>query len=418
MKDLVVYLWEVTMKILFLTQYCPPEVGAPQNRIFEFAKQLKKFGHEVTILTAMPNYPRGEIFDEYKGKKIVNENFDGINIVRTGIYATKSKDFIKRLRNYVSFTWTSVAQGTRHIGRQDFIITESPPLFLGWSGYVLAKLKKAKFIFNVSDLWPESAVKLDVLHNEALIKASTWLEEFCYKKSAAVTCQTQGIVDNIINRGFDRRKVHLITNGVDTEFFKKGNRSNEYRESIGVKDKFAVVYAGIHGLAQGLEVVIDAAEILKKEKDIQFLFIGEGPEKPMLMEMVKEKKLENVIFLPMQSKKDMPKIIASMDATVVPLKKLDLFKGALPSKMFEALSSELPIVLAVEGEAEELINNAKAGIVVEPENEKAIAGAVLKLYEDKSLREELGRNGRAYVMEHFSREAITRRLEKILLDLK
>lgn len=406
------------MKILFLTQYCPPEVGAPQNRIFEFAKQLKKFGHEVTILTAMPNYPRGEIFDEYKGKKIVNENFDGINIVRTGIYATKSKEFTKRLRNYLSFTWTSVAQGTRHIGRQDFIITESPPLFLGWSGYVLAKLKKAKFIFNVSDLWPESAVKLDVLHNKALIKASTRLEEFCYKKSAAVTCQTQGIVDNIINRGFDRRKVHLITNGVDTEFFKKDNRSNEYRESIGVKDKFAVVYAGIHGLAQGLEVVINAAEILRKEKDIQFVFIGEGPEKPMLQEIVKEKKLENVTFLPMQSKKVMPKIIASMDATVVPLKKLDLFKGALPSKMFEALSSELPIVLAVEGEAEELINNAKAGIVVEPENEKAIAGAVLKLYEDNSLREELGRNGRAYVMEHFSREAITRRLEKILLDLK
>lgn len=406
------------MKILFLTQYCPPEVGAPQNRIFEFAKQLKSFGHEVTILTAMPNYPRGEIFEEYRGKKIVTENLDGINIVRTGIYATKSKDFTKRLRNYLSFTWTSVAQGTRHIGIQDFIITESPPLFLGWSGYVLAKLKKAKFVFNVSDLWPESAVKLDVLHNEAMIRASTWLEEFCYKKAAAVTCQTQGIVDNIVNRGFDKRKIHLITNGVDTEFFKREKRSQEYREIIGVNDKFAVVYAGIHGLAQGLEVVISAAELLRTEKGIQFVFIGEGPEKPMLMELVKEKKLENVTFLPIQSKKDMPQIIASMDATVVPLKKLDLFKGALPSKMFEALASELPIVLAVEGEAEELIKNAKAGIVVEPENEKSIAWAVLKLYEDRDLREELGRNGRDYVMKYFSREVITRRLEKILLDLK
>ncbi|MEG2018306.1 MAG: glycosyltransferase family 4 protein [Clostridium sp.] len=406
------------MKILFLTQYCPPEVGAPQNRIFEFAKQLISFGHEVTILTAMPNYPRGEIFEEYRGKKIVTENLGGINIVRTGIYATKSKDFTKRLRNYLSFTWTSVAHGTRHIGKQDFIITESPPLFLGWSGYVLAKLKRAKFIFNVSDLWPESAVKLDVLHNEAMIKASTWLEEFCYKKAAAVTCQTQGIVDNIVKRGFDKRKIHLITNGVDTEFFKRENRSEEYRKSIGVKDKFAVVYAGIHGLAQGLEVVINTAEILRNEKQIQFIFIGEGPEKQMLMDMVKDKKLENVTFLPMQSKKDMPCIIASMDATVVPLKKLDLFKGALPSKMFEALAAELPIVLAVEGEAEELIKNAKAGIVVEPENEKAIARAVLKLYEDRALREELGRNGRNYVKKYFSREAISRRLEKILLDLK
>lgn len=406
------------MKILFLTQYCPPEVGAPQNRIFEFAKQLKKFGHEVTILTAMPNYPRGEIFEEYRGKKIVKETIDGIDIVRTGIYATKSKDFVKRLRNYLSFTWSSVFSGAKHIEKQDVIITESPPLFLGWSGYVLSKMKKAKFVFNVSDLWPESAVKLDVLHNKAMIKASTWLEEFCYRKAAAVTAQTKGIVDNIVSRGFDKNKVHIITNGVDTEFFKKENRSEEFRESIGIKNKFAVVYAGIHGIAQGLEVLVDAAEIIKEEKEIQIVFIGEGPEKPMLMNKVKEKKLENVTFLPMQDKKDMPKIIASMDATVVPLKKLDIFKGALPSKMFENLASQIPIVLAVEGEAENLINDAQAGIVVEPENSKEIAKAILKLHKNKELREYLGKNGRSYVMNNFSREAIARKLENILLDLK
>ena len=406
------------MKILFLTQYCPPEVGAPQNRIFEFAKQLKKFGHEITILTAMPNYPKGEIFEGYRDKKIVKETIEGINIVRTGIYATKSKRFTKRLRNYLSFTWTSVARGTGNISNQDFIITESPPLFLGWSGYVLAKLKKAKFIFNVSDLWPESAIKLDVLHNKSMIKASTWLEEFCYRKADAVTCQTKGIVENIVGRGFNDNKIHLITNGVDTELFNKDNRSEKLREEFGVKDKFAVVYAGIHGIAQGLEVVINSAEILKVQNDIQFVFIGEGPEKPMLINMVKSKGLNNVTFLPMQSKKDMPSIIASMDATVVPLKRLDLFKGALPSKMFEALSSELPIVLAVEGEAEELINNANAGIVVEPENSEEIAKAILKLYEDRELRKQLGENGREYVKKYFSREAITRKLERILLDLK
>ncbi len=406
------------MKILFLTQYCPPEVGAPQNRIFEFAKQLKKFGHEVTILTAMPNYPRGEIFEEYRGKKIVKETIDGIDIVRTGIYATKSKDFVKRLRSYLSFTWSSVFSGAKHIEEQDVIITESPPLFLGWSGYVLSKMKKAKFVFNVSDLWPESAVKLGVLHNKAMIKASTWLEEFCYRKAAAVTGQTKGIVDNIVSRGFDKNKVHIITNGVDTEFFKKENKSEEFRESIGIEDKFAVVYAGIHGIAQGLEVLVDAAEIIKEEKEIQIVFIGEGPEKPMLMNRVKEKKLENVTFLPMQHKKDMPKIIASMDATVVPLKKLDIFKGALPSKMFENLASEIPIVLAVEGEAENLINSAKAGIVVEPENSKEIAEAILRLYKDKELREKLGENGREYAIRNFSREAIARKLENILLELK
>lgn len=405
------------MKILFLTQYCPPEVGAPQNRIFEFAKELKKLGHDITILTAMPNYPKGEIFDEYKGKKVLKEELEGIKIVRTSIYATKEKSFTKRMRNYLSFTFSSVFQGAKYIEKQDVIITESPPLFLGWSGYVLSKLKGAKFVFNVSDLWPESAIKLGVLNNKLFIKMSTWLEEFCYRKADAVTGQTKGIVDNIVNRGFDKSKVHLITNGVNTEFFKKENRDENFRKEIGIENKFSIVYAGIHGLAQGLEVVIEAAEILKDYKDIQFIFIGDGPEKGKLINMSKEKNLENVKFLPVQPKSNMPRIIASMDATVIPLKKLDLFKGALPSKMFEALASQLPIILAVEGEAEKLINDAQAGIVVEPENPEAIAEAALKLYNDIELRKELGRNGRKYVMENFSRESITKKLEKILLNL-
>lgn len=406
------------MKILFLTQYCPPEVGAPQNRIFEMAKHLKKFGHEVTILTAMPNYPKGEIFDGYKGKKLVKEELDGINIVRTSIYTSKEKTFVKRLRNYLSFTFSSVFTGAKNVGDQDVVIVESPPLFLGWSGYVIAKKKKAKFIFNVSDLWPESAVKLDMLHNKMLINMSTRLEEFCYKKAAAVTGQTQGIVDNIVSRGFGKDKVHLITNGIDTDLFKPENRSVEFRQEWNIDDKFAICYAGIHGIAQGLEVIINAAEMLKEHKDIQFVFVGEGPEKPRLMEMVKEKGLNNVKFVGLQPKKNMPKIVASMDAAIIPLKKLDLFKGALPSKMFETLSSETAIILSAEGEAEKLIKAAKAGITVEPENAREVADAVLKLYENRELAKEMGQNGRKYVMEHYSRKNITKKLEKILEDLK
>ena len=405
------------MRILFLTQYCPPEVGAPQNRIFEFAKKLKEFGHEVTILTALPNYPRGEIFEEYKGKKVVLEEIEGIKIIRTSIYATKSKSFIKKLRNYLSFTFSAVFQGAKYINKQDVLITESPPLFLGWSGYVLAKIKKAKFIFNISDLWPESAIKLGVLHNKLFIKMSVWLEEFCYRKADAVTCQTQGIVNDIVNRGVDKNKVHLITNGVDTKLFKSENRDECFRSEIGIKNKFALCYAGIHGLAQGLQVIINAAEIVKDEENIQFIFIGDGPEKQDLIGMVKEKGLKNVTFLPLQPKANMPKMVASMDAAIIPLKKLELFKGALPSKMFETLSSEIPIILPVQGEAAKLITSANAGIVVEPENPKEIAEAVLKLYNDIELRKKLGENGRAYVMENYARENITKKLEKIFMDL-
>lgn len=405
------------MRILFLTQYCPPEVGAPQNRIFEFAKKLKEFGHEVTILTALPNYPRGEVFDEYKGNKVVLEEIEGIRIVRTSIYATKSKGFTKRLRNYLSFTFSAVFQGAKHICKQDVIITESPPLFLGFSGYVLAKIKRAKFVFNIADLWPESAIKLGVLNNKLFIKMSIWLEEFCYRRASAVTCQTEGIVDNIVNRGFDKNKVHLITNGVDTNLFKKENRDENFRREIGIENKFSLCYAGIHGLAQGLQVIVNAAEIVKNEKNIQFVFVGDGPEKQELINMVKEKKLRNITFLPLQPKVNMPKIVASMDAAIIPLKKLELFEGALPSKMFETLSSQIPIIMAVKGEAERLINNAQAGIVVEPENAKEIAEAVIKLYNDKELRDDLGESGRKYVKEHYDRDTITRKLEKILIEL-
>lgn len=405
------------MKILFLTQYCPPEVGAPQNRIFELAKQLKKFGHTVTILTAMPNYPKGEIFEGYKGKKLVKEELDGIQIVRTSIYATKEKTFYKRMKNYLSFTFSSVLQGAKVIGDQDVVITESPPLFLGWSGYRIAKMKKAKFIFNVSDLWPESAIKLGVLHNKLFIRMSVWLEEFCYRKASAVTCQTAGIVDNIVSRGFDKNKVHLITNGVDLDFFKPEKRDENFRNELGINDKFSVCYAGILGLAQGLEVVVKAADILKDNENIQFVFVGDGPEKQKLINMSQELKLKNILFLPVQEKKNMPRIVASMDATIIPLKKLDIFRGALPSKMFECLASQLPIILAVEGEAEKLINDAKAGITVEPENAQAIADAVLKIYNDADLRKNLGINGRKYADKFYSREAIAKKLEKILSNL-
>lgn len=405
------------MKILFLTQYCPPEVGAPQNRIFEFAKQLKSFGHEVSILTAMPNYPKGEIFDEYKGKKTVVEELEGIKIVRTSIYATKDKAFTKRLRNYLSFTFSSLIQGAKFIDRQDVIITESPPLFLGWSGYILSKWKHAKFIFNVSDLWPESAVKLGVLNNKLFIKLSTWLEEFCYRKATAVTGQTKGIVDNIVQRGINSNKVHLITNGVDTQFFKLENRDETFRKEIGIENKFSLCYAGIHGIAQGLEVIINTAEILREYENIQFVFIGDGPEKQKLINLKENKNLKNITFLPVQAKINMPKIIASMDATIIPLKKLDLFKGALPSKMFEALASELPIILGVEGEAKNLIEEAGAGIVVEPENPEELALAVKTLYNNYQLRKRLGRNGREYVIKNYSRTSIARKLERILYDV-
>lgn len=402
------------MNIMFLTQYFPPEVGAPQNRIFEFAKRLKKNGHDITVLTAMPNYPKGEIYDGYKGKKFLIEDMDGIRVIRTSIYATKSTSFLKRLMNYFSFTLSSVFKGPRGIDKKiDVIIVESPPLFLGWSGYRLSKKLHAKYVFNVSDLWPESAIKLGVLHNKLMIRLSVWLEEFSYRKADIVTGQTMGIVENISKRGFDK-KTYLVTNGVDLSLFGMDKVNKDFIKENSLEGKFVVGYAGIHGLAQGLQTIIKAADILKDYDDIRFVFIGEGPEKPELIEMKERLGLKNVLFLGVQPKKNMPGIVSSFSCAVVPLKKLDLFKGALPSKMFETLASNVPIVLSIEGEAQRLIESADAGICVEPENEREISDAILKLYNKPELREKMGSNGRSYIEEHFDREKITRRFEEIL----
>jgi glycosyltransferase involved in cell wall biosynthesis len=403
------------MKIMFLTQYFPPEVGAPQNRIFELAKLLVHRGHEVTVLTGMPSYPANEIFVGYKGKVFMKEELDGIKVIRTWLYATKNPGFIPRLMNYFSFTFSSLLFGTFSLKRQDIIITESPPLFLGMTGYLLSLFKGAKFVFNVSDLWPESAVKLGVLHNQSLIKLSTWLEEFSYKKSALISGQTKGIVENINNRGYHH--TYLLTNGVNTSFFSKDRAINDLRVELDLEGKFLVCYAGIIGLAQGLDVILETAKKVEDKKDIHFLLIGEGPEKPRLMEKAKVMGLENISFVGLQPKAKMPGIIASMNATIIPLKKLDLFKGALPSKMFEALSSELPIVLSVEGEAQKLIEASGGGICVEPENAEQIAEAVLKIHDDKDFAKELGRRGREYVQQYYSREVIVESFEKKLEEL-
>jgi len=403
------------LKILFLTQYFPPEVGAPQNRIYELAKLLVKRGHQVTVLTGMPNYPAYEIFEGYKGKLTHKEEMEGIKVVRTWLYVTKNTGFIPRLMNYFSFTFSSVLLGGWFVGKHDIVLIESPPLFLGASGYLLSKLKRAKFIFNVSDLWPESAIKLGILNSNLLIKLSTWLEEFSYRKSSLITGQTQGIIEDIERRGF--KNTFLLTNGTDTNFFTRNNRSEELRKEWNISNKFAVVYAGIIGIAQGLDLILEAADLVRDHQEIQFLLVGEGPEKKRLIEKAQKMGLQNISFIPLQAKKDMPRIIASMDATIVPLKRLELFKGALPSKMFEALASELPIILAVEGEAQKLIEKSGGGICVEPENAKQVADAVLKLANDPELAKKIGEHGREFVKEYYDRGKIVQRLEEKLIDL-
>jgi len=399
------------MKLLILTQYYPPEIGAPQNRLHELAVRLKSKGIEVEVLTAMPNYPSMEIMEAYKGGKIKHETIDGISVHRSKIYVSKSKSIISRLLNYFSFVFTSYFKG-RKLSSFDFLMVESPPLFLGYSAILLSKKLKAKLIFNVSDLWPESAEKLNLVTNQKLLNLAYSLEKKCYEKAFLVTGQTMGIVDNIKSR-FPKKDVYWLPNGVDLNYYNPESKieSNFRNENGFGETDFLIFYGGIIGYAQGLEVILSAANELKSFDKIKFILQGSGPELERLMLLKTELELNNVYFLPPVNKKLMPSILFAIDVAVVPLKKLDLFTGAIPSKIFEALSMKVPLLLGVDGEAKEhFIDKAKAGLYFEPENSKDLAEKVSQLYLDNSLVLQMGENGRTYVNQWFNRNNIANSL--------
>ena len=396
------------MKLLILTQYFPPEVGAPQNRLFELAVRLQKLGVDITVLTAMPNYPQMDIYEGYKDKTYVYEVMEGLKVHRSSIYVSKSKSIINRLRNYFSFVISSARVGKAKLENFDFLLCESPPLFLGYSAMRLAKQKKAKLIFNVSDLWPESAEKLGVVNNKFLLKLAYNLEEKLYKRSCLVTGQTQGICHNI-NERFPAVKTYWLPNGVDLGYYNPSKiEPGIWREKNNfAKEDVVLLYAGIIGIAQGLEVILNSAKNFINTPNIKFVFIGSGPEKDKLLQLKAEQNLTNVFFLDAISKKEMPSVLRSVNAAIIPLRKLDLFLGAIPSKIFENLAMEVPVLLGVNGEARQLfIDKGNAGLYFEPENSEALTAAILKLIEDKEMALQLGRNGRHFVNEYFNRENI------------
>lgn len=400
-------------RITILTQYYPPETGAPQNRLHSLARFLRERGIDVRVVTALPNYPKNEVFDSYRGKYRVDEVIDGVPVTRTWIFVTASRGVVARLLNYFSFVVTSFLR-LLTFRKADFIICESPPLFLGMTAVLISKIKGCKLIFNVSDLWPESAEKLNIISNRFLLKTAYSIERWIYENAFLISGQTKGIVKDIRSR-FPEKNVVWVPNGVDLHLFGNEYLQKDWRNVIGISEKeFLVLYAGIIGHAQGLDVILHAANILKQQR-VHFLIVGDGPEKAKLEKLKRELQLINVHFHPNVQKALIPSLINAGDAYVVPLKKLDLFKGAIPSKLFEPLAMSKPILLGVEGEAKELfIDEGQGGLFFEPENASSLAGQVLVLLEEPSVVQTLGEQGRDYVERNFDRVQIHERFLKTL----
>ena len=366
----------------------------------------------------MPNYPQMEIYEGYKGKWFFKEKIGGLDVYRSGIFVSKHKSILFRLFNYFSFVFTSSIYATFKLKKYDYVFCESPPLFLGLSALWICLIKRCKLIFNVSDLWPESAEKLGLVKNKFFLKMATWLEEYLYKRAVLITGQTQGIVQNIKNR-FPHKTVYWLPNGVDLGFYNSENTSGKgLRESLFTENDFILFYGGIIGYAQGLDTIIFAAEKLRDYKYIKFVLQGSGPEKESLGILKADLNLENVFFLNVVNKEKMPETLKSVDAAIIPLKKLDLFKGAIPSKIFETLAMKKPILLGVEGEAKKLfIDDGDGGLFFEPENADELAAKILELYHQPELAKIKGESGYNFVMKNFSRDKIANELGQKIKEI-
>jgi glycosyltransferase involved in cell wall biosynthesis len=403
------------MRILFLTQYYPPEIGAPQNRLHELAVRLKANGVDVEVLTALPNYPKMEVQEAYKNGKLREEIIDNIPVHRSWIYVSKSKGIISRLLNYFSFVWSSYWRG-RKLASFDYLLIESPPLFLGYSAMRLSRKLNAKLIFNVSDLWPESAEKLGIVTNQRLLSLAYNLEAKCYNKSTLITGQTQGIVDDI-KRRFPNKKVYWLPNGVNVNFYNPERiEDSDFRARNNFKSTdLLLFYGGILGYAQGLEIILKAAKLLEDKPEVQFIIQGSGPEKDKLVNLKAELKVTNVHFFDPVSKSEMPSIVKAIDVALVPLKNLPLFQGAIPSKVFEALAMKKPLLLGVDGEARQhFIEKAQAGLFFLPENEEDLVRQIRQIIENPAKLIDMGNNARSYVSANFNRDKIALDFLKLL----
>jgi glycosyltransferase involved in cell wall biosynthesis len=394
------------MRILHLSQYFPPEAGAVQVRALTIARTLEERGYRVTVLTEVPNHPSGIVQPGYGGKLWVRKRLDGIDVIYLWVKTSQVKGFRSRMAFYLSYMLAAVIAGLSLRGRFDVVFANSPPLFVAVAGWIISLLRRTPFVMEVQDLWPESAVVLGELQDPRYIRAAEWVEEKCYRRAKRIVAVTEGIYDRLLARGVPDPKLVLAPNGSNIDIFQPDPvGAADLRADLGLEEKFVAIYAGIHGIAQGLEVLVESARLLKDEPDVCLVFVGEGPKKADLLVLKERYGLANLLMLPGQSLEQMPAYLSMADVSVVPLRKVDLFLGARPTKIFDAWACGRPVVVSVDGEARQVVETVGGGVFVEPEDAEAIAKAIITLRDDPEGRARMGQRGQEAVQKLYSLQA-------------
>jgi len=406
------------MKILFLSDNFPPEVNAPASRTFEHCRRWVTAGHEVTVITCAPNFPRGKIFPGYKNHWQKWETMEGIRILRVWSYIAPNKGFTRRILDYVSYMTTAIL-ASPSTGKADVVIGTSPQFFTVCAAWVVSCLKRAPFVFELRDLWPESIRTVGAMKDGIAIRLLEQLELFLYRRSSAVISVTRSFKKNLIDRGIAPEKISIVTNGVDLERFQPKPKHKSLETSLGLEGKLVAGYIGTHGMAHDLGTVLEAAGTLLKHPkgaDFHFLFLGDGADKIRLEKFAKEKKLSNVTFIDSVPKEDVPNYWSLLDISIIHLRRTDLFKMVIPSKIFECMGMGIPILLGVEGESAEILNETQVGRTFTPSSPKALADSLIDIITNRKCLDSWSANGPKAALT-YDRNSLASEMEKILLKL-
>jgi glycosyltransferase involved in cell wall biosynthesis len=409
------------VKILYISQYYPPEMGAPAARASELARHWAQAGHDVSILTGFPNHPTGVVPEEWRSRLrrlVYLENVGGVKVYRTWLWPLPNRKAHERMRNYASFCVSAALRGM-FLARPDVIIASSPQLLVGLSGWWLSFTKQVPFVFEVRDLWPESFIAVGAGSEDSLLHTVlAKIAGFLYEHADRIVVVSPAFKDRLIEDWkVPAEKITTVENGVETDLFAPAAEPETHvlRKSLDAESKFLVAYIGTIGNAHGLETLLSSAETLQRTNpEVLFLLIGEGAEKERIKSLAASRNLTNVRFLDQQPRENIPAYISAADVCLVLLKKTDVFKTVIPTKMLEFMSCARPLILGVEGQAKEIVEQANAGLIVEPENAEELVHAIQQLPANRDLRTHLGQNGREYIVRNFSRASTAEKYIEVL----
>ncbi len=403
------------MHILFIHQSFASLDEAGGTRHHELARYLVEQGHRMTIITSPISYLTGASRQKRMPWMDRQEPEPGITILRTYTYAALHKNFVHRVFSFISFMVSSFLVGLR-VKNVDLVWGTSPPIFQGVTAWLLARLKRVPFLFEVRDLWPAFAIAVGVLRNPLLIRASLWLERFLYRRADRVMVNSPGFIQHVTGRG--ARRVELVPNGAEPGMFDPRADGQAFRAANGLQEKFLVTYAGAHGMSNDLGIILRAADMLRDAPRICFVFVGDGKEKSRLQNQAARMALANVCFLPPVPKEQMGDVLAAANACVAILKPLELYKTTYPNKVFDYMAAGRPVILSIDGVIRQVIEASGAGLFVPPGDPAALAQAVRQLAAAPARSIEMGLNGRRYIETNFNRRALAEKLVVLLEEMR